>query len=116
VDNGAGENDLKRLQRKFQATKASYINVDVKERFMQSAPAGAAHRRRVYGKLLCWGCRRQARRRRVRRSARPPRCAGLRGDVLDVAALEEAHKGLEEGLQRDAGALRVLKDQNLQAR
>lgn len=36
VDNGAGENDLKRLQRKFQATKASYINVDVKERFMQS--------------------------------------------------------------------------------
>ena len=40
VDNGAGENDLKRLQRKFQATKASYINVDVKERFMQSARAG----------------------------------------------------------------------------
>jgi hypothetical protein len=36
VDNGGGENDLKRLQRKFQATKASYINVDVKERFMQS--------------------------------------------------------------------------------
>lgn len=36
MDNGAGENDLKRLQRKFQATKASYINVDVKERFMQS--------------------------------------------------------------------------------
>jgi len=49
VDNGAGENDLKRLQRKFQATKASYINVDVKERFMQSewgyvAVAGLARR------------------------------------------------------------------------
>jgi hypothetical protein len=45
VDNGAGENDLKRLQRKFQATKASYINVDVKERFMSSewGCAGRAH-------------------------------------------------------------------------
>lgn len=41
VDNGAGENDLKRLQRKFQATKASYINVDVKERFMQSLRDGS---------------------------------------------------------------------------
>ncbi|KAI8476350.1 MAG: hypothetical protein J3K34DRAFT_512230 [Monoraphidium minutum] len=76
VDNGAGENDLKRLQRKFQATKASYINVDVKERFMQS----------------------------------------LRDGTLEVAALEETHRGLEEQLQRDAEGLRSLKDQNLQAR
>ncbi|GBF92001.1 hypothetical protein Rsub_04725 [Raphidocelis subcapitata] len=76
VDNGAGENDLKRLQRKFQATKASYINVDVKERFMQS----------------------------------------LRDGSLDVAVLEDTHRGLEEQLQRDSEALRTLKDQNSHAK
>lgn len=42
VDNGAGDNDLKRLQRKFNATKASYVNVDLKERFMQSERYGDA--------------------------------------------------------------------------
>jgi hypothetical protein len=55
VDNGAGENDLKRLQRKFQATKASFINVDVKERFMQSALRCFA-----CGAFVCGGVLRRA--------------------------------------------------------
>ena len=40
---GGGANDLKRLQRQFQALKASYVNIDVKERFM-SGEAGCSCR------------------------------------------------------------------------
>jgi hypothetical protein len=125
VDNGAGENDLKRLQRKFQATKASFINVDVKERFMQSEARGAgedagaagdarrrARRRCAHDSCVCARPAAHQRRRRATAPASP----GLREGTLDVAALEETHKGLEEQLQRDSDALRALKDQNSQVR
>jgi len=35
---------------------------------------------------------------------------------MDVAALEDTHRGLEEQLQRDSEALRALKDQNAHAK
>ena len=41
---------------------------------------------------------------------------GLRSGTLDVAALEDAHRGLEQQLQRDSSALRALKDQNVAAK
>jgi hypothetical protein len=125
VDNGAGENDLKRLQRKFQATKASYINVDVKERFMQSewacavAPSRPIERQAHTQKaaVLC------AHALVLLLAALPDAAlccnspiAGLRDGTLDVATLEENHKGLEEQLQRDSEALRGLKDQNAHAK
>ncbi len=31
---GGSENDLKRLQRQFQTLKATFVNCDIKERFM----------------------------------------------------------------------------------
>lgn len=112
VDNGAGENDLKRLQRKFQATKATYINVDVKERFMSSEwrRQGCPGPRAVRDSCVAV--------RRRRRAAPPPALgpAGLRAGTLDVTTLEDAHRGLEEQLQRDSEALRGLKDQNAAAR
>lgn len=56
--------------------------------------------------------------RAARRAPPPPRLqpAGLRDGTLDVAELEEKHRGLEEQLQRDADSLRAAKDQNAQAR
>jgi hypothetical protein len=35
AEQGIGDNDLKRLKRQFDSNKATYVNIDQKERFMK---------------------------------------------------------------------------------
>lgn len=38
AEQGIGDNDLKRLKRQFDSNKATYVNIDQKQRFMQGKP------------------------------------------------------------------------------
>jgi hypothetical protein len=52
ASDGAGANDLKRLQRQFQALKASYINIDMKRRFMEGGESAGSLQQEVWC-LVC---------------------------------------------------------------
>jgi hypothetical protein len=41
AEQGIGDNDLKRLKRQFDSNKATYVNIDQKERFMKGKQAAA---------------------------------------------------------------------------
>lgn len=62
AEQGIGDNDLKRLQRQFDSNKATFVNIDQKQRFMkgktlQEARAGtAAHKYTSPSRQLCNGC------------------------------------------------------------
>lgn len=44
VEQGVGDNDLKRLQRQFDSSKSTFINIDQKQRFMKGMTVqGAVH-------------------------------------------------------------------------
>jgi hypothetical protein len=45
AEQGIGDNDLKRLKRQFDSNKATYVNIDQKERFMKGKHAAAQKRR-----------------------------------------------------------------------
>jgi hypothetical protein len=40
AEQGIGDNDLKRLQRQFDSNKATFVNIDQKQRFMKGEHAG----------------------------------------------------------------------------
>jgi hypothetical protein len=75
ASDGAGANDLKRLQRQFQAVKASYINIDMKRRFMEGeVGAGDVQQQKAWC-LVCVDERCLACRPGLGGSGcRPPRC------------------------------------------
>lgn len=41
AEQGIGDNDLKRLKRQFDSNKATYVNIEQKERFMKGEQATA---------------------------------------------------------------------------
>jgi hypothetical protein len=43
AEQGIGDNDLKRLQRQFDSNKATFVNIDQKQRFMKGEHAGLRH-------------------------------------------------------------------------
>lgn len=54
AEQGIGDNDLKRLKRQFDSNKATYVNIDQKQRFMQgTVPAAAALCALAWQLVLC---------------------------------------------------------------
>lgn len=43
AEQGIGDNDLKRLQRQFDSNKATFVNIDQKQRFMKGEGGVKAH-------------------------------------------------------------------------